>query len=172
MVIGRKRTCSIAIDDALVSREHARIFQEGTVYYVEDLGSSNGIYLNELKIRKSPLTIGDRIRIGQTIIIFAADPEENLQDRVIGGSQIQENLSASGLPEGAEIVIRPSSAASGEAIGSTAPAGVHRERRKPKQERASPVRGALWFILFVAFLIILFIASAFAVRLILDIMEK
>jgi pSer/pThr/pTyr-binding forkhead associated (FHA) protein len=153
-ILGRKSTCSITIDDALVSREHTRIFQDGAVYYVEDLGSSNGTYLNEVQIRKTALTSGDRIRIGDTVLIFIADPEQNLQGKPISDFQIQE--------EPAE-----------KAIGA-----VHKAahaaplRGRTKQKRTSPVRSAIWFFLFLAFLVILFIASAFATRLVLDITEK
>lgn len=154
MVLGRKRTCSIAIDDARVSREHARIFQKGTVCYVEDLGSINGTYLNEAKIRRSPLTIGDRIRIGGTVLVFAADPQQSLQGKTADDSQIEE---------------MPGKKAVGAIYKATYAAPL---RDKVKQKRTSPVRSALWFILFLAFLIILFVASAFATRLILDITEK
>jgi pSer/pThr/pTyr-binding forkhead associated (FHA) protein len=153
-ILGRKRTCSVVIDDALVSREHTRIFQEGAVYYVEDLGSSNGTYLNEVQIRKTSLTSGDRIRIGDTVLTFIADPQQNLQGKPTGDSQIQE--------EQAEKAI--------EAVHKASLAAPLRGREK--QKRASPIRSAVWFFLFLAFLVILFFASAFATRLVLDITEK
>ncbi|MFH1422528.1 MAG: protein kinase [Planctomycetota bacterium] len=94
MILGRKNTCSIIIDDGKTSREHTRIFQENGVYYVEDLGSSNGTCLNGVKITKSPLVFGDRIKIGDTVLVFAADPEQDIKGRIIGGFEILEKLGA------------------------------------------------------------------------------
>src|SRR5579859_4500593 len=55
----------IRLDDPFASSRHARIFREGPVVVIEDLGSTNGTYLNdELLTGPQPLHDGDRIRIG------------------------------------------------------------------------------------------------------------
>jgi serine/threonine protein kinase len=92
IVLGRKRTCGVVIDDAKSSREHTRVYKEGGSYYVQDLGSSNGTFLNEVRIDKSPLVFGDRIRIGETVLAFVGDPEQNLEGQTVGGFQILEKL--------------------------------------------------------------------------------
>jgi hypothetical protein len=57
----------IRLDDPFASSRHARIFREGPVVVIEDLGSTNGTYLNgELLTGPQPLHDGDRIRIGDS----------------------------------------------------------------------------------------------------------
>jgi pSer/pThr/pTyr-binding forkhead associated (FHA) protein len=68
--IGRNATNAISIkDDPLVSRKHALIEHVNGGYFLSDLGSTNGTYLNNqpvLKNQKVPLKPGDIIRIGKT----------------------------------------------------------------------------------------------------------
>jgi hypothetical protein len=57
----------IQLDDPFASSRHARIFREGLVFVIEDLGSTNGTYLNEEPLDgPQPLHPGDRIRIGDS----------------------------------------------------------------------------------------------------------
>ncbi len=71
VVVGRGPGCSIPIDDTYASQQHARIFREGDGYFIEDLGSTNGTYVNGRKIAY-PLSLraGDRIKIGKTVFEF------------------------------------------------------------------------------------------------------
>lgn len=92
VTLGRKRTCDVVVDDPKSSREHTRIFKEGGSYYVRDLNSSNGTYLNEVRIEKSPLIFGDKIRIGDTVLVFLGDPEQNIEGQTLGGFQILEKM--------------------------------------------------------------------------------
>jgi pSer/pThr/pTyr-binding forkhead associated (FHA) protein len=64
--LGRGKV-EIRLDDPFASSRHARIFREGPVVVIEDLGSTNGTYLNgELLTGPQPLHAGDRIRIGDS----------------------------------------------------------------------------------------------------------
>jgi len=65
--IGRADACQIKIDDTYVSAFHARIFSRDGGWYVEDLGSTNGTYLNQKRVT-SPVELqaGDRLRVGKT----------------------------------------------------------------------------------------------------------
>ena len=74
MVIGREAGVDILIDSASVSRRHARIIFRTDGYYLEDLSSSNGTYLNDSRIDKPALlTPGDHIRLGLSVnLIFEA----------------------------------------------------------------------------------------------------
>lgn len=69
--IGRAGNCQVAIEDTYASQQHARVFESNGSYYVEDLGSTNGTYVNGRKI-SYPLELraGDRIKIGKTVFEY------------------------------------------------------------------------------------------------------
>lgn len=94
MVLGRLEDCDVRIDDPKASRRHARILKQGAQYFIIDLNSSNGTYLNGVLVKKSPLVFGDRIRIGDTILVFTEEPEEDLVGSRIAGFEIGERLGA------------------------------------------------------------------------------
>ena len=69
-VLGRGEV-EIHLEDAFASGRHARVTHQGNTIVLEDLGSTNGTYLNEeLLTGPSPLHAGDRIRIGDTRFTF------------------------------------------------------------------------------------------------------
>ena len=70
LTIGRSPASTICIpDDAFVSANHARLYAVGGVTYVEDLGSTNGSYLNGARLGSvQPITVGDRLQIGSTVL--------------------------------------------------------------------------------------------------------
>lgn len=70
IIIGRRRTSDIRIEDTNVSRVHASIDCVDDDYYLTDLGSTNGTYVNGVSIHKRKLVPGDLIRIGTTILEF------------------------------------------------------------------------------------------------------
>ena len=69
MVIGRSPECELLVDDTYASQQHARLFGKNGAWYVEDLGSTNGTYVNDQKLA-APAMIqpGDRVRIGTTVL--------------------------------------------------------------------------------------------------------
>lgn len=71
--VGRAAESDIVLDDTYASQQHAKVFSNGTSYYVEDLGSTNGTYVNGRKT-SYPLELrpGDRIKIGKTVFEFRA----------------------------------------------------------------------------------------------------
>jgi hypothetical protein len=65
--LGRSDGAEINVNDPFASSAHARIFQRGDFMYVEDMGSTNGTYLNGRQIRTAErLKVADTIRIGDT----------------------------------------------------------------------------------------------------------
>lgn len=66
-IIGREPRCAIAIDDQAISRQHARLFLQQGSYWITDLASANGIWIDEERVQKVPLESGARFRIGKTI---------------------------------------------------------------------------------------------------------
>jgi len=69
--IGRERDNDVVLLDPKSSRYHAQITMEGGEWLLKDLGSANGTYLNEaLLTAPTPLQTGDRVRLGETEMIF------------------------------------------------------------------------------------------------------
>jgi hypothetical protein len=61
----------VVLEDAFASGQHARLERQGGIVVLEDLGSTNGTYLNEELVRgPQPLHAGDRIRIGDSSFVF------------------------------------------------------------------------------------------------------
>jgi pSer/pThr/pTyr-binding forkhead associated (FHA) protein len=60
----------INFNDSTVSRRHARIYFENGAYFIEDLGSVNGTYLDDKAASKAKLSHGDQIAIGRNMVIF------------------------------------------------------------------------------------------------------
>jgi pSer/pThr/pTyr-binding forkhead associated (FHA) protein len=70
VVLGRSDKVDIRVLDIKSSREHAEIIQVGKDFVLTDLGSQNGIVVNDLKIKQHVLNEGDKIIIGQTVYKF------------------------------------------------------------------------------------------------------
>jgi hypothetical protein len=70
-LLGRGDQADIVLQDSFASSRHARLVPRGDVMVLEDLGSTNGTYLNGEPLRgPQPLHVGDRIRIGDSEFTF------------------------------------------------------------------------------------------------------
>jgi FHA domain len=70
-VLGRGQAADIRLEDPFASSRHARIERQGDLLVIEDLGSTNGTYLNgDLLDGPQPLHPGDRIRIGDNEFVY------------------------------------------------------------------------------------------------------
>ena len=67
--IGRAEGCAIRLSDTYVSQMHARLFGQDGSWYVEDLGSTNGTFLNDRRVVQ-PVEVhaGDAVRVGKTVL--------------------------------------------------------------------------------------------------------
>ncbi len=70
LTLGRKPDNDEVIDNPAVSGHHARIVKEGNAFFIEDLNSTNGTFLNDSKVQKEKLKNGDRIAIGKHLLVF------------------------------------------------------------------------------------------------------
>lgn len=67
--IGRAEACTIRLDDTYVSQMHARLYGQDGSWYVEDLGSTNGTFLNDRRV-VAPVEVhaGDIVKVGKTVL--------------------------------------------------------------------------------------------------------
>jgi pSer/pThr/pTyr-binding forkhead associated (FHA) protein len=72
ITIGRASDCEIQTHDAMVSRRHARITWDGS-YWIEDLGSSNGVFLGPDKVQRAPFRPGDVVTCGSLVVRMMPD---------------------------------------------------------------------------------------------------
>jgi predicted component of type VI protein secretion system len=81
MKIGRKPGCEIMIDNLAISGEHANIFTVGEDSFIQDMGSTNGTFINNKKITKHHLKNGDAVVIGKhTLVYLTESPHAREQD--------------------------------------------------------------------------------------------
>ncbi len=69
-IIGRSRTCDLVIPSSKVSRQHSGICRENGEYFIEDLGSANGVWKDGVKIQKEKVKDGDEFMISEEVLKF------------------------------------------------------------------------------------------------------
>ena len=93
IIIGRGDKADIKLNDTKASREHVEITKVGIQWVATDLGSQNGIIVNDKKVTQSQLNEGDKIIIGQTVLKFA-------KVEVGAKNKINKEKDAEDAPEG------------------------------------------------------------------------
>jgi pSer/pThr/pTyr-binding forkhead associated (FHA) protein len=88
VTIGRDQENDIVVDDKLVSRRHAQLVLRATQWVLEDLKSRNGTRVNDQFIYRYPMVNGDRIRVGTTELVYAADADP-LETHVAASSEVR-----------------------------------------------------------------------------------
>ena len=69
ILLGRAQEATLVLEDDYASGRHARLFPQGSRWFIEDLGSTNGTYLADQQLtRAQPVELGVPIRIGKTVI--------------------------------------------------------------------------------------------------------
>ena len=93
MLVGRSGDVQIVLSEDMVSRRHARILYDGQRISIEDLGSTNGTFVNGEKIKRADLKEGDRVLIGSSIfkVVYADSigsvPRRRNDDASMGRTQ-------------------------------------------------------------------------------------
>ena len=109
LVMGRHENCDIQILDTKSSREHAELTKVGEKFVLTDLGSQNGIIVNDLKVNQHTLADGDKVIVGQTVYkysIFNNKKSEVLEDDLDDDDDDEdEDNSKDKKPAGNRIII-------------------------------------------------------------------
>jgi hypothetical protein len=103
--IGRALDCAVRTDDAMVSRKHSLIRMENGRFLVEDLGSSNGTHVNDIKVSRQTLNHNDVVRCGNLWLRYIDDGTSNgapdaAQDSGGTSSKYRNTLGGEGQREG------------------------------------------------------------------------
>jgi predicted component of type VI protein secretion system len=86
MTIGRDVQNDIVINDAEVSRQHVRFSKQGNGYSIEDLGSTNGTFVNSMRLAgQKALTSGDVIALGETVVFEYVALSADMAATIVGG---------------------------------------------------------------------------------------
>jgi serine/threonine-protein kinase len=99
-LIGRDSSTAFPLHDTMASRMHCKIEAREDGYYLHDLESMNGTYLNGSKIKEpAKLTFGDLIKVGETLFTFQSDDSSatTLSGQRVGGYRIVERLGRGGM---------------------------------------------------------------------------
>ncbi len=89
VIVGRDDTCDIQVVDEMISRRHMQIScrgdEENRQFYVADLDSANGVFINHSRqvTEKTPLHDGDTIRIGESKLFFSTKRFPDLDTAMI-----------------------------------------------------------------------------------------
>ncbi len=84
IIVGRSSDLDMVLVEDMVSRKHAKIAMQGDQIWIEDLGSTNGTFVNGEKIKRSRLKEGDRVLIGTSILkVIAGDAARDGADAKI-----------------------------------------------------------------------------------------
>jgi von Willebrand factor type A domain/FHA domain len=75
--IGRAKANDIILEDVAISSQHCRVRPENGSFVVHDLRSTNGTFLNERRITRSPLASGDILKVGETSLQFRMDQKRD-----------------------------------------------------------------------------------------------
>jgi Nif-specific regulatory protein len=113
---GRSAECDLPVKDIAVSRQHCRITRTGDTFCLEDLGSHNGTFVNDLPVKVRPLNHGDQIRVGNFYCMFLTSvhndaPFVNAQfddGTLVTNSTIQlfPNLAAADFPTDLNVLVK------------------------------------------------------------------
>lgn len=79
ILVGRQAYCDLVLENHAVSREHAKFIRKKDQWFVEDLQSRNGVWINGKRTGYEPVEVkdGDQIAVGDVTMVFHAYPENS-----------------------------------------------------------------------------------------------
>lgn len=110
MIIGRSRFADVPISERALSQQHCKLVRFGEFHRLFDLGSTNGTYVNDVRVQQVDLKPGDTVRAGETIFTYMSGKQEaaavptdtmNLPGRPAGNVSPMPNLH--GVPDAPQI---------------------------------------------------------------------
>jgi pSer/pThr/pTyr-binding forkhead associated (FHA) protein len=79
-VIGRREDCDLRIPLSDISRKHCRLVRAGPAFTVEDMGSSNGTFVNGRRVQSLELEAGDTLQVGPVVFVLQVDNDPLMED--------------------------------------------------------------------------------------------
>jgi len=98
IIVGRDVTCTISLDDPIVSRHHCRFTLDRDQPKVEDMGSRNATFLNGTPVKESGLDAGDEVAVGSTIFCIINAPEQESSMPALPRRSVDTSALALGRP--------------------------------------------------------------------------
>ncbi len=92
--IGRGSDNEIVLSDFSVSRRHAAIRREGEQWFVHDLGSTNGVQLNRVAVKKAPLHPGDQVKVGIFELLVEGDRVSGTRPNPVAAPAVETTVAA------------------------------------------------------------------------------
>lgn len=127
IILGRHPQCEVVLEHVTVSRQHAQILVTGSEYFLEDLSSRNGTYVNGVLVNgRSGLQHGDEIQLSDVYLVFKSEEnqlKETDAEHLIDLSSSAVDESRLYAPPQDEISV-DSSSVNGEIIGGSEPAEI------------------------------------------------
>jgi pSer/pThr/pTyr-binding forkhead associated (FHA) protein len=145
VLIGRGETADIQIVDTKISREHAELSYADNTYTITDLGASNGIIVNDSKVKQKKLNDGEKIVIGQTVFKYNVIEVTKLNEMIIAEAN-PDSAMAKDIKKGLKVKV-PFKTAKGE---------EEFKVKKINVKGANKTRNIIFGIIAVAMLFILF----------------
>jgi predicted component of type VI protein secretion system len=147
IVIGRDSSNGVAINDGEISRKHAKLSLHGAAYVIQDLGSTNGTFVNGQRLTGTQvLNPGDSVSFGENIsAVFEAASDPNAT--MISSAQAPKTAAP----------VRKQAAAPAPVYSGQVPAGPLPTTAAPAKKKKFPV----WLIILIIFVLVLCVCAGF-----------